>query len=117
MYLEGELERGIVPLESAWMHGRGCGEDACLLMLQKMNLEVLQKWAHARTCTVHTRPQNGRSSMLTWNDVTDLSWHVTRVQPLVTEHPSGVCVGTACKGRSMRSWTENSSSAWQGGST
>ena len=43
VYLEGELERGIVPLESAWMHGRGCGEDGCLLMLQKMNLEVLQK--------------------------------------------------------------------------
>ncbi len=47
VFLEGELERGIVPLESAWMHGRGCGEDGCLLMLQKMNLEVLQKWAHA----------------------------------------------------------------------
>ena len=43
VYLEGELERGIVPLESAWMHGRGIGEDGCLLMLQKMNLEVLQK--------------------------------------------------------------------------
>ncbi len=43
VYLEGELERGIVPLESAWMHGRGSGEDGCLLMLQKMNLEVLQK--------------------------------------------------------------------------
>ena len=43
VYLEGELERGIVPLECAWMHGRGTGEDGCLLMLQKMNLEVLQK--------------------------------------------------------------------------
>lgn len=44
VYLEGELERGIVPLESAWMHGRGTAEDGCLLMLQKMNLEVLQKY-------------------------------------------------------------------------
>ena len=44
VYLEGELERGIVPLESVWMHGRGTAEDGCLLMLQKMNLEVLQKY-------------------------------------------------------------------------
>ena len=45
VYLEGELERGIVPLESAWMHGRGSAEDGCLLLLQKMNLELFQKCA------------------------------------------------------------------------
>ena len=44
VYLEGELERGIVPAESAWIHGRGTAEDGFLLMLQKMNLEVLQKY-------------------------------------------------------------------------
>ena len=45
VYLEGELERGIVPLESAWMHDHGKGEDGCLLLLQKMNLELLQRQA------------------------------------------------------------------------
>ena len=45
VYLEGELERGIVPLESAWMHDHGEGEDGCLLLLQKMNLELLQRHA------------------------------------------------------------------------
>ena len=45
VYLEGELERGIVPLESAWMHDHGEGEDGCLLLLQKMNLELLQRRA------------------------------------------------------------------------
>lgn len=76
VYLEGELERGIVPLESAWMHGRGTGEDACLLMLQKMNLEVLQKWAHARTCPVHTQPHTGLSRRLTRDDVIGMLWPV-----------------------------------------
>ena len=45
MYLEGELERGIVPLESAWMHGHGEGEDGCRMLLQMMNMELLQKQA------------------------------------------------------------------------
>ena len=43
VYLEGELERGIVPAQSVWTHGGGAGEDGCLLLLQKMNLELLQR--------------------------------------------------------------------------
>ena len=43
MYLEGELERGIVPDESVWMQGGGVGEDGCLLLLRKMNLELLRQ--------------------------------------------------------------------------
>lgn len=43
VYLEGRLERGIVPQECVWTHGGGSGEDGCLLLLQKMNLELLQR--------------------------------------------------------------------------
>ena len=43
VYLEGHLERGIVPEESVWEHGGGTGQDACLLHLHKMNLELLRK--------------------------------------------------------------------------
>jgi hypothetical protein len=43
VFLEGVLERGIVPEDSVWTHGGGEGEDGTLLYLQKMNLEVLQK--------------------------------------------------------------------------
>lgn len=43
MYLEGTLERGIVPEDSVWTHGGGSGEDGTMLYLQKMNLELLQK--------------------------------------------------------------------------
>ncbi len=45
VYLEGDLERGIVPEESVWMHGGGTGEDGCLLLLRKMNLELLRRSA------------------------------------------------------------------------
>ena len=45
VYLEGELERGIVPAQSVWTHGGGGGEDGCLLLLHKMNLELLQRCA------------------------------------------------------------------------
>ena len=45
VFLEGSLERGIVPKECLWMQGGGCGEDGFLLLLHKMNLELLQKWA------------------------------------------------------------------------
>ena len=51
VYLEGELERGVVPLESAWMHDHGEGEDGCLLLLQKMNLELLQRRAPLPTAS------------------------------------------------------------------
>lgn len=44
VYLEGILERGIVPKESTWTLGGGPGEDGCLLLLHKMNLELLQKY-------------------------------------------------------------------------
>ena len=44
VYLAGELERGIVPAQSVWTHGGGGGEDGCLLLLQKMNLELLRRF-------------------------------------------------------------------------
>ena len=43
--LQGDLERGIVPAECVWMHGGGAGEDGCLLLLRKMNLELLRRSA------------------------------------------------------------------------
>ena len=43
VYLEGHLERGIVPEESVWEHGGGVGENGCLLYLHKMNLQLLRK--------------------------------------------------------------------------
>ena len=43
-FLEGRLERGIVPAECVWMAGGGAGEDGCLLLLRKMNLELLRRW-------------------------------------------------------------------------
>jgi len=47
IYLEGTLERGIIPDESTWIAGQGSGEDGFMLFLQKMNLELLQKhWLH-----------------------------------------------------------------------
>lgn len=45
IYLEGTLERGIIPDESTWIAGQGSGEDGFMLFLQKMNLELLQKCA------------------------------------------------------------------------
>lgn len=50
VYLEGRLERGIVPKESLWMLDTGTGEDGCLLLLHKMNIELLQKWDAASLC-------------------------------------------------------------------
>lgn len=44
VFLDGDLERGIVPEDSVWMHGGGNGEDGCLLLLRKMNLELLRRW-------------------------------------------------------------------------
>ena len=43
VYLEGKLERGIVPEESVWEHGGGVGEVGCTLYLHKMNLELLRR--------------------------------------------------------------------------
>lgn len=43
VYLEGELERGVVPEDCFWTHCQGEGEDGCMLYLRKMNLELLQK--------------------------------------------------------------------------
>lgn len=43
VYLEGKLERGIVPAESVWQHGGGVGEEGCTLYLHKMNLELLRR--------------------------------------------------------------------------
>lgn len=48
LYLSGTLHRGIVPDECFWTHMGGEGEDACLLTLTKMNLEVLKShWKHS----------------------------------------------------------------------
>ena len=44
VYLEGGLERGVVPEDCFWTHCGGEGEDGCALYLRKMNLELLQKW-------------------------------------------------------------------------
>lgn len=41
VYLEGELERGIVPEESVWAIGGGEGEDGFVFFLKKMNLELI----------------------------------------------------------------------------
>jgi hypothetical protein len=43
VYLEGELERGVVPEDCAWTHCGGVGEEGCVIYLRKMNLEVLQR--------------------------------------------------------------------------
>ena len=39
----GQLERGIVPEECVWTQGDGVGEDGCLLLLRKMNLELMRR--------------------------------------------------------------------------
>ena len=54
VYLEGSLERGIVPQESVWTHGGGAGEDGFLLLLHKMNLELLQRQVPCNHCSVGT---------------------------------------------------------------
>ena len=43
VYLEGSLERGVVPEDCFWTHCGGEGEDGCAIYLRKMNLEVLKK--------------------------------------------------------------------------
>jgi hypothetical protein len=40
---QGDLERGVVPAECVWAQGGGSGEDGCLLLLRKMNLELLRR--------------------------------------------------------------------------
>lgn len=57
VYLEGRLWRGIVPQESVWMLGGGTGEDGLLMLLRKMNLELLCRraleegqWTWSRRC-------------------------------------------------------------------
>ncbi len=45
VYLEGALERGVAPAQCVWTHGGGDGEDGCLLLLHKMNLELLRRCA------------------------------------------------------------------------
>jgi hypothetical protein len=43
VYLEGDLERGVIPEDCIWTHGSGVGEDGFLIVLAKMNLELLRK--------------------------------------------------------------------------
>ena len=48
VYLSGKLHRGIIPNDCFWTHLGGEGEDAFLITMTKMNLEVLQKhWMHS----------------------------------------------------------------------
>lgn len=48
VYLSGKLHRGIIPNDCFWTHLGGEGEDALLITMTKMNLEVLQKhWMHS----------------------------------------------------------------------
>ena len=43
VYLSGALERGIAPEDCLWTQSGGAAEDGCLLVLKKMNLELLQR--------------------------------------------------------------------------
>ena len=57
IFLQGRLERGIVPKECLWMLDSGTGEDGCLLLLHKMNLELFQRQGQKtirKTCTWST---------------------------------------------------------------
>ena len=47
MWLEGDLERGVVPDSCVWTAGGGAGEDGFLILLEKMNLELLRRWVSA----------------------------------------------------------------------
>ena len=49
VYLQGQMWRGIIPQESVWMQGDGPGEDGCLLLLRKMNLELLTRCSGMHT--------------------------------------------------------------------
>jgi len=49
-FLEGELERAVVPDESVWAAGDGEGEAGFVLYLKKANLELLARpWEHAES--------------------------------------------------------------------
>ncbi len=43
VWLEGDLERGVVPDSCVWTAGGGAGEDGFLVLLEKMNLELLRR--------------------------------------------------------------------------
>ena len=43
VWLEGDLERGVVPDNCVWTAGGGAGEDGFLVLLEKMNLELLRR--------------------------------------------------------------------------
>ena len=45
VWLEGDLERGVVPDNCVWTAGGGAGEDGFLILLEKMNLELLRRCA------------------------------------------------------------------------
>lgn len=50
VYLEGQLERSVVPQECFWTYLGGDGEDGLMIFLRKMNLELLQKyWEHSKS--------------------------------------------------------------------
>jgi hypothetical protein len=43
VFFEGHLERGVIPDASTWLAGQGQGEEGFVFILEKMNLELLQK--------------------------------------------------------------------------
>lgn len=43
VFLEGQLERGVVPGSSTWTYEGGEGGEGCVLMLTKMNLELFER--------------------------------------------------------------------------
>ena len=67
VWLEGDLERGIVPDSCVWTAGEGAGEDGFLVLLEKMNLELLRRCAAStRNGCMASRPStmlNLRSSI------------------------------------------------------
>lgn len=93
VYLEGELERGIVPAQSVWTHGGGGGEDGCLLLLQKMNLELLQRCvfppaAPATECQLQCPADEHAPTMKHLQEAAGVRAHHTRCPPLRLFHPA-----------------------------
>jgi len=43
VYLQEELERGVVAGECVWTYGGGVGEEGCVMTLTKMNLELFER--------------------------------------------------------------------------
>jgi hypothetical protein len=44
VYVSGRLHRAVRPGDSTWSLGRGEGEEGCVVVLRKANLELLRWW-------------------------------------------------------------------------